>query len=131
MIKIESSANGEPYLVNIKSPSGNEVKADEPLDKGGKDLGFSPKEFLISALAACTSATIKMYADRKNWEVTNIKTEITLDQADNGSQTIINRNIILEGNLDEAQRKRLLAVANACPIHKILLNPIDINTELS
>lgn len=68
MAKITSSIKQELYKVEIKSPTGNVVIADEPVDKGGKDLGFSPKELLASALATCTSATVKMYADRKEWD---------------------------------------------------------------
>jgi putative redox protein len=56
MTKISSSIKQELYKIEIKSPTGNVVIPDEPLDMGGKDLGFSPKELLISTLAACTSA---------------------------------------------------------------------------
>src|SRR5690606_34513771 len=79
MTAITSSIKDELYKVEITSPTGNVVIADEPLDKGGKDLGFSPKELLGSALAACTSATVKMYADRKEWDLQEVKIHIELD----------------------------------------------------
>lgn len=130
MAKISSSIKKELYKVEIKSPSGNILIADEPVDKGGKDLGFSPKELLASALAACTSATVKMYANRKGWDLEEVKLEIELERDENENNTVINRKLILLGNLDETQRSRLLAVANSCPVHKILSNPIEINTHL-
>lgn len=130
MAKITSSIKQELYKVEIKSPTGNVVIADEPVDKGGKDLGFSPKELLASALATCTSATVKMYADRKEWDLEEVKLEIALERDEKENKTIINRKIDFVGNLDDDQKSRLLKVANTCPIHKILSNPIEINTEV-
>src|SRR5690606_28129136 len=130
MAKIVSSIKNELYKVEIKSSTGNIVIADEPIALGGKDLGFSPKELLASALAACTSATIRMYADRKGWELDEVKLEIELEFDSNGNKTAINRKMELTGNLDEAQKAILLKVANSCPIHKILSNPIEIHTEI-
>lgn len=130
MAKVSSSIKSEPYRIEITSPTGNVIFADEPLDKGGKDTGFSPKELLASALAACTSATVKMYADRKEWPLEEVKTDIDLERDETTNKTVINRKIQFIGNLDDEQLKRLLAVANACPVHKILSNPIEINTAL-
>lgn len=131
MAKITSSIKKELYKVNIESPTGNVLVADEPIAMGGNDLGFSPKELLASALAACTSATLRMYADRKGWDLEEVKLEITLERDDKENKTTINRKLELIGNLDDSQKTRLLAVANACPMHKILSNPIDIHSELA
>ena len=130
MAKITSSIKTEPYKVEIQSPSGNSILADEPISKGGRDLGFSPKELLISALSACTSATVKMYAERKEWDLQEVKLEIELVDNTAEKKTLIKRNIELLGNLDQEQRTRLLRVAEACPIHKILTGTIEIETEL-
>lgn len=130
MAKITSSIKNENYKVKITSPSGNIVIADEPADKGGNDLGFSPMELLASSLAACTSATVKMYANRKEWDLQEVKLEVELTRDDDANKTTINRTIVLLGNLDEKQRARLLLVANACPVHKILSNTIEIDTVL-
>jgi putative redox protein len=130
MAKVSSSIKNEPYKIEIKSPTGNVVIADEPIDKGGKDLGFSPKELLASALAACTSATVRMYAERKQWPLDEVKIDIDLERDEVANKTMINRKIQFIGNLDDQQQKRLLAVANACPVHKILTNPIEINTSM-
>jgi putative redox protein len=131
MANITSSIKKELYKVNIESPTGNVLVADEPVAMGGNDLGFSPKELLASALAACTSATLRMYADRKGWDLEEVKLEITLERDDKENKTTINRRLELIGNLDDSQKSRLLAVANACPMHKILSNPIDIHSELA
>ena len=104
--------------------------ADEPVDKGGKDLGFSPKELLASSLAACTSATVKMYTERKGWALDEVKVAVELEYNQEANKTVINRKVAFIGNLDDTQRARLLAVANACPVHKILTNPIEINTQM-
>ncbi|MDQ0477223.1 OsmC family protein [Chryseobacterium sp. MDT2-18] len=80
--------------------------AGEPKEKGGQDKGFSPKELLVSALAACTSATVGMYSDRKEWELTNVHIETELIEDD--GKTIFKRKLQFEGKLDERQRQRLL-----------------------
>lgn len=130
MIKITGSIGKELYKVELRSPTGNTIMADEPLDKGGKDTGFSPKELLAGALAACTSATVRMYADRKGWDLEAVKLEIELEWDELANKTNIRRNLQLLGNLDETQKARLLTVANSCPVHKILSHPIEINTQL-
>jgi len=130
MAHISSSIKKEPYKIEIKSPTGNTVIADEPIDKGGRDTGFSPKELLAAALAACTSATVRMYADRKQWPLDEVKIDVDLEWDDATKKTGISRKIEFIGNLDADQRKRLLAIANACPVHKILTNPVEIATNL-
>ena len=130
MATVSSSIKKELYRIEMESPTGNVVIADEPLESGGKDLGFSPKELLISALAACTSATLRMYADRKGWELEEVRMEIELVSDKESKKTLLKSEIQLFGDLDEEQRARLLEIANACPVHKILTNPIEINTEL-
>lgn len=130
MASVTATIKQELYRIEIESPSGNVVVSDEPLEMGGKDLGFSPTELLASSLAACTSATLRMYADQKGWDLKEVKLEIDLDWDDKANKTVINRRIQLLGNLDEKQRERLFKVANACPVHKMLTNPIEINTEV-
>lgn len=130
MASVIATIKQELYRIQIESPSGNVVISDEPLEMGGRDLGFSPTELLASSLAACTSATLRMYADRKGWNLKEVKLEIDLDWDDKANKTVINRKMQLLGNLDETQLERLLKVANACPVHKMLTNPIEINTEV-
>ncbi|UEG49722.1 OsmC family protein [Ferruginibacter lapsinanis] len=130
MASVSSNIKKELYKIEITSPSGNVVIADEPIANGGKDLGFSPKELLASALTACTSATVRMYADRKGWPLEEVNVEVELEYIQETNKTVINRKIAFVGNLDDAQTARLLSVANACPVHKILSNPIEINTTI-
>jgi len=128
MTKITASIAKELYKVELKSPSGNSILADEPEKSGGKDLGFSPKELLTAALASCTSVTLRMYADSKGWPLDKVNIEIEMSEVDN--KTTFVRHIELIGITDEKQRERLLHVANACPVHKILTNKIEIETDL-
>jgi putative redox protein len=128
MASINASIGNEPYRIEIKSPTGNTVVADEPVEKGGQDRGFSPKELLASALGACTCATLRMYADHKEWNLESVEAAVEL--IEETGQTKLIRKIRFTGNLDEKQRARLLAVANACPVHKTLTNPIVIETVL-
>ncbi len=128
MVKVIANNGKGNYLIEIQSPTANIVVADEPKDKGGQDKGFSPKELLVAALAACTNATVRMYCNRKEWDLKNVHVQIELIEEE--GKTIFNRKLQFEGNLDEGQRQRLLNVANACPVHKILTNTITIDTAL-
>lgn len=114
----------------IISTATNSLIADEPEEIGGKDLGFNPNELLAAALAACTSATLRMYADRKAWDLSEVKIEVSFERDAKLNQSFIKRKIELIGNLDEEQRKRLFTIANSCPTHKTLSNPIEIETSL-
>jgi putative redox protein len=104
------------------------VMADEPEELGGADLAPAPGEFLMISLASCTAITLRMYADRKKWPLDKVVVEVNFEKIDN--KTIFKREVLLEGALDDEQRKRLLQIANACPVHKTLTNPIEIETML-
>ncbi|MHA8087366.1 OsmC family protein [Aquirufa sp. Wall-65K1] len=131
MGKIRSNSGPAPFQVEIHSDSGNQILADEPLELGGGNLGFSPDELVRAALAACTTATLQMYANRKGWDLKEVNLEIDMVWDKELSKTTIHRNIQLSGNLDEAQRERLLSIANMCPIHKVYSHPIEIISNLS
>jgi putative redox protein len=108
--------------------AGHTVIADEPEDLGGTNLGPSPGQFLMLSLASCTAITLRMYADRKNWDVTKIMVEVSSEKVE--SKTLFKREISFEGAIDDEQRKRLLQIANSCPVHKTLTNPIEVQTKL-
>jgi putative redox protein len=131
MKTISAKIDTRLYRTEIKSASGNIVIADEPLEVGGENLGFSPTELLASSLAACTLITLRMYINHKKWDVSAIN--ITVDFERNSDQpiTLLKRKIEIIGEVDEAQRKRLTTIANGCPIHKTLTNTIEIQTSLS
>lgn len=105
------------------------VIADEPEDVGGKDLGPRPGDFYRMSLASCTAITLRMYANRKNFEVKQI--EVTVSTEEGEGKTILHTNIEISGTLDEAQRQRMLQIAKLCPVHKVLTNPIEIETTLT
>lgn len=130
MVKVTSVIGQQAYKVDIKAEGGTNLVSDEPVSNGGQNLGPSPKELLAAALAACTSITVKMYAARKGWDLQDVYIEVDLDRLEGENKTVINRVIRFTGNLDEAQTARLTAIANACPVHKILTNPITVNTTL-
>ncbi len=112
------------------------LKGDEPPEVGGNDFGPNPYEFVSGGLAACTAMTIRMYADRKQWNVEQIKVFINHEKEsrkDVEGKTqkidIFKRDIYLEGDLDEKQRKRLIEIANKCPVHRTLHNEVEVHTE--
>lgn len=130
MTKVSASIGRDLYQIAIKSPTGNLLIADEPVESGGKDMGLNPKELLAAALSACTCATLRMYADRKQWDVSGVSLEVELERDEATNTTRIMRKLQLPDHLPEEQRARLLQVANSCPVHKILTNPISIETSL-
>ena len=130
MNKITANIGTELYKTEIESET-NLIISDEPKSSGGQDLGFAPNELLASSLAACTAITLRMYANRKGWELTDVKVEVSFETDSLENKFKIVRDIQLLGNLDEDQQARLLIIANKCPIHKILTNPIEITTALN
>ncbi|TGJ99493.1 OsmC family peroxiredoxin [Leptospira semungkisensis] len=124
--KVESTSQN--YKTILKA-AGHELIADESKENGGEDLGPSPHELLLLALGACTSITIRMYAERKKMDLKDVSVELNLTKGTD--HTEIERIVKIEGNLSEQERERLLHVANACPVHKTLTNPIHIDTKLA
>jgi putative redox protein len=102
--------------------------ADEPAELDGTDVSPTPTEYLLASLGSCTAITLRMYADRKGWDLQKIDISLSSEKGENNS-TDIKRSVTLSGNLTTEQRTRLMQVANACPVHKILSNPINISTN--
>lgn len=129
--RISATLGKDNYKTEITNDR-NSIVADEPEDLGGKDRGFAPFEFILSSLAACKAITMRMYAERKEWPLEEIHLNMDLEvQESSGQQTTyINANIELIGNLDDEQRARIIKIADKCPTHKLLQNPIVINSTL-
>ena len=95
--------------------------ADEPESMGGLGSGPTPFNLLSSALAACTTMTLRMLADRKGWKVDRIRTAVAhRKEAGTEPADLFTRQVTLEGNLDADQRNALLAAADRCPVHRTL-----------
>lgn len=123
---------GKEHFRATNRTGAHEWFADEAAAVGGTDTGPAPTELLLSALGSCTAITLRMYADRKQWPLDGVQVHTSLNpegKPADGS-AIIERRIMLEGPLDPEQRERLLQIANACPVHKLLSNRIDIRSSL-
>ncbi len=129
MANITANIKNDLYKVTVTSETGNTILADEPMALGGLDLGLNPKELLVASLASCTLITLRMYTNHKKWDLKEVDINVTLHVDEVTNETIINRKLTFIGNLDDTQKQRLLAVANACPVHKILSNTTNIITQ--
>ena len=113
--------------------------ADEP-QPIGDDAGPSPYDLLLAALGACTSMTLRMYANRKGWPLEQVRVTLRHSrihgedcaecETTSGLIDHIDRDIELVGGLDDTQRQRLLGIANRCPVHQTLTSEVDIATSL-
>ena len=136
---VASLDSDDGYTTQLKV--GNHyMLADEPVNYNGNDFGPSPYEFVSAGLSACTAMTIQMYAKRKGWHIENVEVHTSYgknhaedcNHCDENSAKIdtFNREIKLDSDLDEAQIKRILQIANKCPVHKTLLSKTQIITNL-
>ena len=134
-----SEADPAGFLQDVTSGPHHHMRADEPLAYGGTNRGMSPYGFLSAGLGACTSMTIRMYARHKGWKLRHIRVDVSHDKvhaqdAKAGSGDKIDsfrREIYLEGELTAAQRKRLLEIADKCPVHRTLERSSKILTTLA
>jgi putative redox protein len=128
-VKSVAITRKENYRTLVKTDPHHFI-VDEPISVGGKDLGPSPGELLASSLASCTSITIKLYADRKGWDLEEVEVEVDFQRDAKFNVTNFQKKMKFRGNLTEEQIDKLYEIAGKCPIHRMLANPIVIESEV-
>jgi putative redox protein len=135
------SETGEGKFQQTVTIGPHHFLADEPVAAGGDDTGPSPYEWLLAGLGTCTAMTLRLYADQKGLPLERVSVTLShakIHAADcatcetkEGKLDRIERTIALAGPLDEAQRKRLMEIADKCPVHRTLTSEVEIRTALA
>ena len=117
------------------------LQGDELVSAGGSDVGLNPYELLLAALGSCTSMTVRMYADRRQWPLEGVHIELSYARVHAEDCTACDQELKLVdgiemelsfiGELSESQRQRLMEIANKCPVHRTLESPIPIHARLA
>jgi uncharacterized OsmC-like protein/pimeloyl-ACP methyl ester carboxylesterase len=128
------------FTTTIQTAKHNFI-ADEPDSVGGDDFGPSPYDFISAGLAACTVMTLKIYAERKKWDLQEVYAHITYSKKHSDDLMLdvdkptridhLSKKLTFIGDLDESQRQRLKEIASKCPVHKTLQSEVIIDTELT
>ena len=135
---VRETGNGSFQQEVLVGP--HRLLADEPKSVGGTDTGPTPYDLLLAGLGACTTMTVRMYADRKKLPLERITATLRHDkihakdcedcETRDGKIDEIRREIELVGDLDDAQRARLMEISEKCPVHRTLHSEIKIRTQL-
>jgi putative redox protein len=123
-----SAVIGRAQYQTVVKSGNHTVIADEPIDDCGTDTGMSPYNLLMASLASCTAITLRMYINRKMWIIEEITVDLEMYRTETG--IFIESKLKFKGEVTPEQKKRLITIADACPIHKILVGNIVINTSL-
>ena len=126
-VRVETAGGKFGQKVRIGT---HEIPADEPREDGGDDAGPSPHELLLAALGACSSMTLRLYADRKGWPLRSVEVRLTGHRATEAEYRI-ERFLQLEGDLTDEQKARLVEIAEKCPVARTLKGTITIDTRLA
>lgn len=129
-MKTVSAAIGtQLYKTEIQAKN-HIITADEPESVGGQNLGLTPTELLESSLAACSAMTIRMYANRKEWDLQQVIVNVGFKRNITTQTVTFKKEIELIGNLDDEQRQKLLQMGSKCPIEKMITGEIVVESEL-
>ncbi len=133
-------STGEGRFTQNVTVGPHHLRADEPASVGGNDSGFTPYDLLLAGLGACTSMTLRMYADQKKWPLECVTVRLRHEkihardcaacETQDGKIDRIEREINIVGPLSEEQRDRLLEIADKCPVHRTLHSEVSINTRI-
>ncbi len=127
---IEGSIGMQKYLCTISWRNGT-LLMDEPEVVGGQNIGPDPFSTFLASLAGCTLSTLRMYIDRKGWDIPEIFISLNLTQTTEGDLvTTISRDISFSSTVPEDIKERLLVIADKCPVSKILKNQVLISTTI-
>ena len=132
--QVQASSTSTAYRVTLSDPQGHQWHADEPAEAGGGGTAPTPFQLLLSALGACTTVTLQMYAKRKGWELGQVHVDCRLNPDGDparGQPNQVLRSIRIDGELSDEQHQRLLQIADACPVHKLLVSTMDLKTEVN
>lgn len=125
---VTASISTEKYFCKIVWRNGTLIM-DEPTTVGGQDKGPDPYTTLLASLAGCTLSTLRMYIDRKGWDIPDISVKLNMYQDTSAALvTFIKREITFGNDISPEQKDRLLLIASKCPVSKILENKVTINT---
>jgi putative redox protein len=135
-VLVRETGNGKFQQEILSGP--HRFLADEPVKVGGQDSGPGPYDLLLAGLGACTSMTMRLYAENKKLPLDRVSVRLTHNkihaedclncETKVGMLDRIDRNITLEGALSAEERKRLMEIADKCPVHRTLKSEIDIRT---
>lgn len=130
-----------PGLAHQVRARGHSWPADEPVEAGGTDSGPTPYELLLSSLGACTAMTLRLYAQRKGWDLGRVEVRLRHDRIHaedcagcdtaTGYLDRITRQIHVSAALDAEQRGALTRIADRCPVHRTLRSQVSIETDLA
>lgn len=136
MKKVSAFIDQSRYKTVINNGN-HQIIADEPAPYG-TDLGQDPYSLLLASLGGCVAMTVRMYADRKEWDLDSVEVHLSQERvhakdcddctSKEGFVHVIDKKVKLNGNLTEEQHAKLMEIADRCPVHKTLLNEIKINT---
>lgn len=118
------------FQVEVIAP-GATFLADEPVEVGGLGSGPGPYDLLAAALGSCTAMTLRLYAERKGWPLKRATVRVLHARAGSEGRNRFVREVTVEGPLDERQRRRLLEIAEKCPVHRTLERSSEIMSVLA
>lgn len=121
---------GKEHFATSITFDNHTLVADEPTHDGGTDLGPSPRAMVLAGLASCTAITIRMVADRNDWPLDGVEVTISSEsvRVEDETHTTITRHITLLGEMSQERHDRLMNVADACPVHRMLNGNVTIVT---